>query len=475
VQGQRGERPQVANALLGPGFFLFYGRRDGCLRRRPLFQNHTQTAVAGAAFPSAIAFTPGGSRLFYTERFTGDIRIYDLAAQALLPTPFATVEIFSTGVDERGLLGIAIDPEFATNHFVYVFHHPASNFGRITRFTDVDNAGVNPTIIADQIPAASIHNGGYLGFGPDGKLYLTVGENGQSSNAQDLTVVPGKLHRFNRDGTIPSDNPLPGSSIWSYGLRNSFGFSFHPVTGSLFLSEPGPTSNDEMNRIVKGGNYGWPTVLGCSGDGGFVDPLLAFTPVVTPNGSAVFSSNRYPPEFLHNLFFGEWNTGRIRRSVLAGNPDTKSGAPTAFLEPGLVSAVLDLKVGPDGNLWFSTPDSIGRIVYTISLALPALASAGTPAIGGKVIFSLLGNPGDTGFLVLRITGTSARKVISLGVIPALGVASTVVPIPADPGLAGQTIEVRGISVNGSGEKSLAGPLQLVILGSDPAPQCVATS
>jgi glucose/arabinose dehydrogenase len=431
-----------------------------------------QTVIEPADFPSAMAFAPDGTRLFYTERFTGNVRAYDLLARQLLPTPFATVQVFSTSADERGSLGIAVDPGFAINSFVYVFHHYSPDSGRITRFTDVDDIGTAPTVVVDGLPANVVHNGGYIGFGHDGKLYVTVGENGIADNAQDLTVIPGKLHRFNADGTIPSDNPFPGSSIWSYGLRNSFGFSFHPVTGSLLLSEAGPNSNDEMNRIVKGGNYGWPTVVGCAGDARFIDPLLAFTPVVTPNGNLVFASNRYPAEFLHSLFFGEWNTGRIRRSVLSGSPDTGAEAPTSFLDlPG--DNILDLKMGPDGNLWFSTPTSIRRVVYTVPLPLPTLVRNGTPAIGNEITLSLLGNPGETAFVVLSSPGTAFRTLIPLGVIPPLGVASTVIELPNDPGLVGKVLLMQGVSID-SGQPAVTDLLGSLIRERGPSPACVDT-
>ncbi len=430
-----------------------------------------QTVIENADFPSAMAFTPDGTRLFYTERFTGNIRIYDLVSRELLSPPFATVEVVSSG--ERGLLGIALDPDFETSPFVYVFHHPSPAFGRITRFTDSNNSGTGPMIIADHIPAASIHNGGYIGFGPDGKLYITVGDNAVRSNSQDLTVIPGKLHRINPDGTIPADNPFPASSIWSYGLRNSFGFSFHPITGSLFLSEPGPNTDDEINRIVRAGNYGWPAVLGCADDPGFLDPLLSFPSIVTPNGNLVFASNRYPAEFLYALFWGEWNTGHIRQSILAGSPDTEAKPPAPFLdEEDGVNSILDLKMGPDGNLWFSTPDSIRRIIYTLPLSLPALAHNGTPAIGNQIILSLLGNPGETAFLLLSAPDPAFRRLLRLGSIPASGVASRIIEIPDDPDLVERLLVIHGASIDPSGQFTFTDPLELLILDTEPSPTCL---
>jgi len=431
-----------------------------------------EVVVGAAAFPSAFAFAPDGSRLYYTERFTGQIRVYDVAAGALLPAPFATVPAFTDGADERGLLGIAVDPGFPSEPFVYVFHHVAPDAARITRFTDIGNLGTAPTAIWDAIPAARIHNGGYIGFGPDGKLYVTVGETGVASHAQNPGVVPGKLHRINRDGTVPPDNPFPGSSIWSLGLRNSFGFSFHPVTGSLFLSEPGPTTNDEINRIVEGQNYGWPTQLGCTGDPAS-DPLLVFPRVTTPNGSVIFASNRYPAEYLHTLLFGEWNTGRIQRSVLLGSPDTAALAATTFLElPG--DNLLDLKLGPDGLLWFSTPTSIRRVRYTLPLSLPRVASHGASAIGNRLILSVLGTAGDTAFVVLTSAGTAFLRLIGLGPIGPLGVAARLVEIPPDPTLAGRTVLLRGLTIDPAGQGTLTDPVGLAIVETDPSPHCVAT-
>jgi hypothetical protein len=224
---------------------------------------------------------------------------------------------------------------------------------------------------------------------------------------------------------------------------------------------------------MKGGNYGWPTALGCAGDARFIDPLLAFTPIVTPNGNLVFASNRYPAEFLHNLFFGEWNTGRIRRSVLIGSPDTGAESPTAFLElPG--DNVLDLKMGPDGNLWFSTPTSIRRIVYTLPLPLPALVRNGTPAIGNQLTLSLLGNPGERAFLVLSSPGTAFRKVTFLGVIPPLGAVSSVEVIPDDSDLVGRVLLMQGASINSLGQLTMTQLSAALVRGHAPPPSCVDT-
>lgn len=423
-----------------------------------------EPVVTGVELPVAFAFDPDGSRLFFTEQFTGNIRVYDLVGNQLLPTPFATLEVFANS--EAGLLGIALDPDFSVNHYVYVFYTQPTDpvTARIARFTDVNSIGTDFTVILDNIPQCMLpisctHNGGYLAFGPDGKLYFTLGDNQGPANAQDLGVMPGKVHRINPDGTIPADNPFPGSTIWSYGLRNSFGLGFHPVTGTLYESEAGANEDDEINIIIPGGNYGWPIVTGIAGDPRFIDPILEFTPVVTPVGITVFSSNKYPAEYVNNLFFTEFNTSRLRRSILIGNPDTAAEPPLTFFDLPSFGDMLDLKMGPDGKLWFSTLSGIARVSYSLPVPLPAVSFNGTPAIGNRIILNVQGTPGQEASLLLGLTEASPpidtpcgpvevaspRKLLNLGLMPELGVASILQTIPLDGSLQGKTLLVQGIT------------------------------
>ncbi|HTQ10597.1 MAG TPA: PQQ-dependent sugar dehydrogenase, partial [Fimbriimonadaceae bacterium] len=180
--------------------------------------------VANANFPTCIRFAPDG-RMFYTEKNTGEIRIVQNGQ--LLDQPFATLQV---GNDtEQGLLGMAFDPDYPANHYIYFFYSVASPaVQRIGRFTDSNNVGTNFTIIVDNLPEGQIHNSGRLAFGSDGKLYATVGENGDPANSQDLTNYAGKVLRFNPDGSIPADNPFSGSAIFTYGHRNCFGLAMYP-------------------------------------------------------------------------------------------------------------------------------------------------------------------------------------------------------------------------------------------------------
>src|SRR5262249_29735556 len=164
------------------------------------------------------------------------------------------------------------------------------------------------------LPAGSNHNGGAIHFGPDRRLYAVIGENGKAPNAQDLTTYAGKVLRMTRTGRVPPDNPFPDSLVWSYGLRNSFGFAFDPLPGDLWETENGPTCNDEVNRIVRGANYGWGPSETCEGtapgntnqDGPDpVLPLAVFNPVIAPTGAAFCDGCGLGASLQGRLVFGD--------------------------------------------------------------------------------------------------------------------------------------------------------------------------
>jgi len=236
-----------------------YWKFDGDLKDYSGLGNDAfyKTMIASMTFSS-------DGRLFYTEKNSGNIRVI-LSDGTLLERPFATIS--DVYVDwEDGLLGIALDSKFEDNHFIYVFYNykdssTDSIFGRIVRFTENNNKEVDRLVILDKIPTSKgFHTGGMLTFNKfDDKLYVFVGDATQSEKAQDLSTLYGKLLRLNRDGTIPSDNPFPGSPVYSYGHRNAYGIAFDNV-GNGILAESGPELYDEINYIEKGGNYGWPTL-----------------------------------------------------------------------------------------------------------------------------------------------------------------------------------------------------------------------
>jgi len=302
-------------------------------------------------FPVALAFAPDG-RIFFNEKNTGNIRV--IQTGAILPTPFATVNIASYG--EQGLLGITLDPNYATNGFLYVYYTYSDGtlyHGRITRFTAKGNTGTSPTHlfdVTDPSPQSTNHNGGYLKFGPDRKLYVEVGEFANSQSSQDLTTYAGKILRMNPDGSVPADNPFPGSLVYAYGIRNSFGMDFYPNTHMLIETEAGP-STDEINIIKAGANYGWPTCAGVCNDSTYEDPIVTFNPATTPTGIAYAS--------LGTFYFGEWNTGALKRLQLTPEGKVLS-VDQVFALSNSGAGIIAVERGPDGNIYFSTPTTIFR-------------------------------------------------------------------------------------------------------------------
>jgi glucose/arabinose dehydrogenase len=348
--------------------------------------------LTGLNFPVSLKFAPDG-RIFFTEKDTGSIRII-LQNGTLLATPFATVSpIFTDG--EAGLLGIALDPSFSSNGYVYVYFtdRDPQNYthGHIRRYTAIGNTGANSVSIfnvASSAPSTIYHDGGYLKFGPDGKLYAQVGEFHQSSQAQNQGTMDGKMLRMNPDGSVPSDNPFPGSLVWGLGIRNAFGFDFDSSNGRLIATEAGPGSHDEINIIVKGGNYGWPT---CSGpcnphNSAFIDPIVDFSTIVTPTGIATLEPNVY--------YFGEWNTGNLVRLNLTSTGSVVSMTQVYTQSGGIIA----VEMGPNSKLYYSSPDGIYILKTQFPLPEPsslpslvfiAIAIVGATAAATTAVYLLL--------------------------------------------------------------------------------------
>ena len=286
---------------------------------------NVQLVASGLRAPWAVDLAPDG-RLFVTER-PGRVRIVQLGpGGGLRPDSWATVPASASVDGERGLLGIALDPDFAQTRFVYLYYTYVAPGGtirnKVVRMRDQSDRGVEETVISDGILGNNDHDGGRLKFGPDGKLYVTTGDAENGDNAQSPSALAGKILRLNKDGSIPADNPTPGSPVWSLGHRNVQGIAWNPDTGALYETEHGPSNlfpdccNDEVNLIVPGGNYGWPTVRGTPGDPRFRDPLIDSGRVETwaPSG-ATFATKPGPirgsflfatlrGQHLHRVVFG---------------------------------------------------------------------------------------------------------------------------------------------------------------------------
>ena len=329
--------------------------------------------LTGLNFPVSLKFSPDG-RIFFNEKNTGDIRII-LQNGTLLPTPFATVSpIFNGG--EAGLLGIALDPSFVSNGYVYVYFNyrdsQSYTHGHIRRYTAAGNVGTSPLDLFDvisSVPNSIYHNGGYIKFGPDGMLYAQVGEFHNDTRAQETSSTDGKMLRMSPDGSVPNDNPIPGSRVYAWGIRNAFGFDFDPSNDRLIATEAGPSAHDEINIIVKGGNYGWPICSGICHNPSFIDPIVDLNPIVTPTGIAAVAPNTY--------YFGEWNTGNLMRLNLTQTGSVISMNQVYNQNGGIIA----VEMAPNGKLYFSSPDAI----YTYDITTPTPPPLVSPPMNVAII------------------------------------------------------------------------------------------
>jgi len=353
---------------------------------------------AGIASPTAMALAPDG-RIFVCEQ-GGRLRV--IKNGALLSTPFLTLPVSFTG--ERGLLGVTFDPAFATNHYVYVYYTATTPtiHNRVSRFTASGDVAVSgsETVLLDLNPLSSAtnHNGGALHFGRDGKLYIAVGENANSANAQTLGNLLGKMLRINKDGTIPSDNPFFGTAtgtnraIWALGLRNPFTFSVHRATGRMFINDVGQATWEEIDDGIGGSNYGWPITEGHTSDPRFRDPLYVYRHGTSPvacaiTGGAFYdpTTGQFPPAYANTYFYADYCGGWIHRY------DPASGAVSGFAT-GIASPV-DLQVAADGSLYYlaRAAEAVYRVRYTASQAPVITTPPGdvTVTVGKPTTFSVV--------------------------------------------------------------------------------------
>ena len=347
-----------------------------------------QLVAGGLAAPTAMALAPDG-RLFVTEQ-GGAVRV--IKNLKLLPEPFVRLNVDARG--ERGVLGIAFHPNFASNGYVYVYHtvpgSPAHN--RITRFRAVGDKAQSDsaTTILDLDPLVvnSQHNGGAIHFGGDGKLYVGVGENDHGPNAQMLTNRLGKILRLNPDGSIPADNPTSfdgkdgtttgvNRAIWAIGLRNPYTFAFRPSGGGMLINDVGARTWEEIDVGGAGRNYGWPKTEGPTAAAGITAPLFAYRHEGGhPKGCAITGGAFYAPEtvsfpasYRGKYFFADYCGGWIYLI----DPQAPEDA-TPFLT-GLDGPV-GLEVGRQGALWYlEHTGSVRRIVHTGATAQAIVASS----------------------------------------------------------------------------------------------------
>jgi glucose/arabinose dehydrogenase len=303
--------------------------------------NNPQVVATGLTVPWGLGFLPDGSALA-AERNSG--RVLQLRPGST-PAVVATVNGVSAG-GEAGLLGLAVSPTYASDGFVYVYFTTASD-NRIARFR-LDSPA-DQEVILSGIARASIHDGGRIAFGPDGMLYAGVGDASNTASAQNPQSLNGKILRMRPDGGVPeSGNPFAGSLVYSMGHRNVQGLAWD-AQGRLYASEFGQNTWDEVNLIVAGANYGWPTVEGRSDDPRFTDPIVVWTTAeASPSGATIDGDT---------LYVAALRGQRLWSVPLDGTGG--AGTPTALLV-GQYGRLRTVERAPDGSLWIATSNRDGR-------------------------------------------------------------------------------------------------------------------
>ena len=358
----------------------------------------------GITNPTAMVFAPDG-RIFVAEQ-AGKLRV--IKNNVLLPTSFVQLTVSSTG--ERGLIGIALDPEFSSNNYIYLYYSvpgsPVHNrISRVTANGDVVQAGSESIVLElDPLSTATNHNGGAMHFGKDGKLYVAIGENANSAHALNLDTYHGKLLRINKDGSVPDGNPFPTGSeqrkrVWAYGLRNPYTFSVHPESGRILVNDVGQVTWEEINDATAGGkNFGWPTTEGNFNQTTYpnlTNPIYAYhhgsgdgRGCAITGGTFFYPSiTNYPSTYVGRYFFQDLCNDWINSIDPAAVPAVRSPFATAIQGDGLA-----ISVGTDGNLYYlsRSAQALYKIVYnqTTTPYITNHPSNATVAEGQPVSFSI---------------------------------------------------------------------------------------
>ncbi|MHA7647982.1 PQQ-dependent sugar dehydrogenase [Nitrosopumilus sp. S4] len=307
--------------------------------------------------PWSIDWTPDG-KIFFTER-TGNLRLIE---NGILQEPLLSIRV---GGVEGGLLGVAVDPNYEENHYIYLYYtynEFLTTTNKIVRYVVTDDKVSEDKVLLDGIPGGPFHDGGRIKFGPDGKLYITTGEAGNPPLSQDLNSLGGKILRINSDGTIPDDNPWAGSAIYSIGHRNPQGIDWDDF-GNLVATEHGPSgwrgvAHDEINVISPGTNYGWPDIIGDETMQGMQNPILhSGDDTWAPSGAEFYKGGKIP----------QWS-GKYFVAALRGEHlhmidfDLKQNKVVSHkkLFQDSFGRLRDVATGPDGYLYILTSNQDGR-------------------------------------------------------------------------------------------------------------------
>lgn len=323
-----------------------------------------ETWIKDLDVPWSLIFLPGG-RALVSER-PGTIR---WIKNGTMQGVYANIQVSQEG--EGGLLGLAADPAFPGRPYIYAMHTYAKDgalFNRVIRLRDNGKTGTFERVIIDRLPGGEFHDGGRIAFGPDGMLYITAGETFKADLAQDLSSLGGKILRITPEGKIPDDNPFKGSPVYSYGNRNPQGLAWQQGTGKLFESEHGPSgefghfANDEINIIVKGGNYGWPKVIGAPHIGAYIDPIVVWKKTTPPSGMAFYRGERLG-HLKGDLFVATLKSQALIRIRLDSKSEKVLRIERWFAKDyreGKYGRLRDVVEGPDGALYLLTNNRDGR-------------------------------------------------------------------------------------------------------------------
>jgi glucose/arabinose dehydrogenase len=312
--------------------------------------------------PWEMTFAPDG-RMFFTQR-PGSIAVIENGDQKIWIGLDSVVE----EVGESGLFGIAIDPEFNENRYVYFAYTyaeskaPLTLVNKIVRYKDNSGTPQFDKVLIDGIEGNYLHNVGALEFGPDGMLYCTVGDRFVPDLAQNMSSLNGKILRMTRDGAVPSDNPFPGSYVYSLGHRNPQGIAFQPGTNNLWATEHGPSEEqgccrDEVNLILPGRNYGWPIIRGSEQQAGLETPVYQSGDTTTwaPTGGVFLTRGEWAGSFVFTGLRGQ----ALYRAVFNAEDPSKIDTIERYLyqEFGRLRNVAE---GPDGKIYIAVSNQDGR-------------------------------------------------------------------------------------------------------------------
>lgn len=372
----------VLTVIIVPFLFWWLGERFGVFEKlAPSSSIHQETekkagdkrageakqfslvpVAEGLEVPWGAVFT-SSERLLVTER-PGRVRVVE--SGRLQPNPIHTFENVAAG-SEEGLMGIAVDPHYSENKYLYFAHayrESGKEFVKVVRVTDEGSALANEYTVIDSIPAAKYHAGTRIAFGPDQKLYITTGDATDKSTPQNLESLGGKILRLNPDGSIPEDNPFEGKATFSYGHRNSQGLAWDTRNNELYATEHGPSvfdgpaGGDEVNHIMPGNNYGWPLVSHLKKLDDTEEPLVVFTPAVAPAGLLFYTGSTLP-QFTNTFLFAALKGEGLYQIILdEDDPDEVEGSEK--VEGIEVGRIRDVFQDPQGQLYIMTSNRDGR-------------------------------------------------------------------------------------------------------------------